>query len=35
MCGIVCAFDIKQSAAELRPQIFSRYKTSVLSSTLK
>jgi asparagine synthase (glutamine-hydrolysing) len=26
MCGIVCAFDIKQSAAELRPQILSMSK---------
>ena len=26
MCGIVCAFDIKKSAAELRPQILSMSK---------
>ncbi len=26
MCGIVCAFDIKQSAAELRPQILTMSK---------
>ena len=26
MCGIVCAFDIKKSAAELRPQILTMSK---------
>ena len=26
MCGIVCAFDIKQSAEEMRPQVLKMVK---------
>ena len=27
MCGIVCAFDLKQSSAEVRPQILEMSKS--------